>query len=92
MAESGKAFLSSNEVTTITLWVRKPLVSTRKRTKSTKVKAKTVSLALSADQADWLEQAIAEHRRVKKNSSPICAASPAKSCAPSFLTRNDAPP
>ncbi|MEY4687945.1 MAG: hypothetical protein RIR76_1968 [Verrucomicrobiota bacterium] len=33
---------------------------------STKVKAKTVSLALSADQADWLEQAIAEHRRVKK--------------------------
>ena len=59
---------------------------------STKVKAKTVSLALSADQADWLEQAIAEHRRVKKNSSPICAASPAKSCAPSFLTRNDAPP
>ena len=33
---------------------------------STKVRAKTVSLALSADQADWLEQAIAEHRRVKK--------------------------
>jgi hypothetical protein len=32
---------------------------------STKVKAKTVSLALSADQANWLEQAIAEHRRVK---------------------------
>lgn len=32
---------------------------------STKVKAKTVSLALSAEQADWLEQAIAEHRRVK---------------------------
>jgi len=33
---------------------------------STKVQGKTVSLALSADQADWLEQAIAEHRRVKK--------------------------
>lgn len=33
---------------------------------STKVKARTVSLALSAEQADWLEQAIAEHRRVKK--------------------------
>jgi len=33
---------------------------------STKVKAKTVSLALSAEQADWLETAIAEHRRVKK--------------------------
>jgi len=33
---------------------------------STKVQAKTVSLALSAEQADWLETAIAEHRRVKK--------------------------
>ena len=33
---------------------------------STKVKARTVSLALSAEQADWLEQAIAEHHRVKK--------------------------
>ena len=33
---------------------------------STKVKAKTVSLALSEAQADWLEKAIAEHRRVKK--------------------------
>ena len=32
---------------------------------STKVKAKTVSLALSQEQADWLEQAIAEHRRLK---------------------------
>jgi hypothetical protein len=32
---------------------------------STKVNAKTVSLALSAEQADWLEKAIAEHRRVK---------------------------
>ena len=32
---------------------------------STKVKAKTVSLALSEEQADWLEKAIAEHRRVK---------------------------
>jgi len=33
---------------------------------STKVKAKTVSLALSEEQADWLEKAIAEHRRAKK--------------------------
>jgi hypothetical protein len=33
---------------------------------STKVKAQTVSLALSEEQADWLEKAIAEHRRVKK--------------------------
>lgn len=33
---------------------------------STKVKAKTVSLALSEEQADWLEKAIAEHRRVQK--------------------------
>lgn len=33
---------------------------------STKVKGKTVSFALSAEQADWLEKAIAEHRRVKK--------------------------
>jgi hypothetical protein len=32
---------------------------------STKVKAKTVSLALSEEQADWLEKAIAEHRQVK---------------------------
>jgi hypothetical protein len=32
---------------------------------STKVKAKTVSLALSEEQADWLEKAIAEHRRLK---------------------------
>jgi len=56
---------------------------------STKVKAKTVSLALSEDQADWLEKAIAEHRRVKK-SSQKCAAFPAKSCVPSFPIRNDA--
>lgn len=33
---------------------------------STKVKAKTVSLALSEEQADWLELAITEHRRVQK--------------------------
>lgn len=32
---------------------------------STKVKAKTVSLALSEAQAAWLETAIAEHRRTK---------------------------
>lgn len=33
---------------------------------SSKVQAKTVSLALSEAQADWLDQAITEHRRVKK--------------------------
>lgn len=33
---------------------------------STKVQGKTVSLALSEEQADWLEKAIAEHRRLKK--------------------------
>jgi len=33
---------------------------------STKVHAKTVSLALSEEQAAWLERAIAEHRRVQK--------------------------
>lgn len=33
---------------------------------SSKVKNKTVSLALSEQQADWLEQAIAEHRKLKK--------------------------
>ena len=32
---------------------------------STKVKAKTVSLDLSEEQADWLETAITEHRRAK---------------------------
>ena len=32
---------------------------------SSKVKNKTVSLALSEEQADWLEQAIAEHRELK---------------------------
>ena len=32
---------------------------------SAKVQAKTVSLALSEAQADWLDKAIAEHRRVK---------------------------
>lgn len=29
-------------------------------------KAKTVSLALSEEQADWLEKAIVEHHRVKR--------------------------
>lgn len=33
---------------------------------SSKVQGKTVSLALSQDQAEWLEQAIAEHRKLKK--------------------------
>ena len=33
---------------------------------SSKVQGKTVSLALSEEQADWLDQAIAEHRKLKK--------------------------
>ena len=33
---------------------------------SSKVKNKTVSLALSEEQADWLERAITEHRKLKK--------------------------
>jgi len=33
---------------------------------SSKMKNKTVSLALSEAQADWLEQAIDEHRKLKK--------------------------
>lgn len=32
---------------------------------SSKVKNKTVSLALTEEQADWLEHAIAEHRELK---------------------------
>lgn len=32
---------------------------------SSKVKNKTVSLALTEEQADWLERAIAEHRELK---------------------------
>lgn len=33
---------------------------------SSKVQGTTVSLALSEAQADWLDQAIAEHRKLKK--------------------------
>jgi uncharacterized protein DUF6788 len=33
---------------------------------SSKVQGKTVSLALSEEQADWLEQAIAEHRKLRQ--------------------------
>jgi len=45
---------------------RRPLGKSGNRfTWSTKINAKTVSLALSAEQADWLDQAIAEHRRLK---------------------------
>lgn len=44
---------------------RPPGQSGTRFTWSTKVQAKTVSLALSAEQAEWLEQAIAEHRRTK---------------------------
>jgi hypothetical protein len=32
---------------------------------STKIKTKTISLALSEEQADWLEQAIDQHRSLK---------------------------
>jgi hypothetical protein len=32
---------------------------------SSKVEGKTVSLALSQEQADWLDQAISEHRKLK---------------------------
>lgn len=39
---------------------------------STKVKAKTVSLALSEEQADWLGKAIAEHRRIQKILGKMC--------------------
>lgn len=44
---------------------RPPGQSGNRFTWSTKVKGKTVSLALSEEQAGWLEKAIAEHRRVK---------------------------
>lgn len=33
---------------------------------SSKVQGRTVSLALSEEQADWLDQAIAEHRKLQK--------------------------
>ena len=33
---------------------------------SSKAQGKTVSLALSEEQADWLDRAIAEHRKLKK--------------------------
>jgi hypothetical protein len=33
---------------------------------TTKLNAKTVSLSLNGEQAEWLESAINEHRRVKK--------------------------
>ena len=49
-----------------TVYRRPPGQSGTRFTWSTKVKAKTVSLALSEDQADWLDKAIAEHRRIKK--------------------------
>ncbi len=45
---------------------RRPAGSSGTRfTWSTKIDAKTVSLALSEPQADWLEHAIAEHRQLK---------------------------
>ena len=57
---AGTGYLSDGSV------YRRPAGQSGTRfTWSTKVKAKTVSLALSQDQADWLEEAIAEHRRVK---------------------------
>jgi hypothetical protein len=56
----GIGYLSQGSV-----YRRPPGQSGTRFTWSTKVKGKTVSLALSEEQADWLEQAIAEHRRVK---------------------------
>ena len=61
----------------------------RRSTWSTKVKAKTVSFALSAYQANWLEKAITEHRRVKKLPRK-CTDSHGKSCVPVFPIRNAA--
>jgi hypothetical protein len=46
---------------------RRPLGRPGNRfTWSTKVRERTVSLALSAEQANWLEHAIGEHRKLKK--------------------------
>ena len=57
---AGIGYLSAGSV------YRRPVGQSGARfTWSSKVKAKTVSLALSAEQADWLDQAISEHRRVK---------------------------
>jgi len=57
---AGVGYLSQGSV------YRRPAGQSGNRfTWSTKVKTKTVSLALSEEQADWLEQAIAEHRCVK---------------------------
>jgi len=48
------------------LYRRPPGQSGARFTWSSKVGGKTVSLALSEEQADWLERAIAEHRKLKK--------------------------
>ncbi len=60
-ALAGIGYLSDGSV-----YRRPPGQSGTRFTWSTKVKAKTVSLALSEEQADWLDTAIAEHRGVKK--------------------------
>lgn len=54
-------FLSQGSV-----YRRPPGTSGNRFTWSTKVAGHTVSLALSEEQADWLEQATKEHRRIKK--------------------------
>ena len=57
---AGIGYLSAGSI------YRRPVGQSGARfTWSSKVKAKTVSLALSEEQADWLDQAITEHRRVK---------------------------
>ena len=57
---AGIAYLSAGSV------YRRPVGQSGARfTWSSKMKGKTVSLALSEEQADWLDKAITEHRRVK---------------------------
>lgn len=58
---AGIAYLSHGSV------YRRPIGQSGARfTWSSKVKGRTVSLALSEEQADWLDKAIAEHRKLKK--------------------------
>ena len=57
---AGIGYLSQGSV------YRRPVGQSGARfTWSSKVQGKTVSLALSAEQADWLDQAIAEHRKLR---------------------------
>ncbi len=58
---AGIGYLSAGSI-----YRRPPGQSGARFTWSSKLKTKTVSLALSEPQADWLEKAIAEHRRLKQ--------------------------